>query len=132
MNSQSQLGRNGGINTGNNLYLIDEVQNFLQEKNIQNPESRRALIRTLSNQTGMSEAEASNKVDQWTRSYQELKAEAKVRADQTAKAVSTASIVGFIALLVGALVTIWGARKASLKEKEYSAVNKTERNALVR
>jgi hypothetical protein len=128
--NNNQPGNNGGIKAGNNSSLVDEVQNFFQEKNVQNPESRQALINALSSQTGMDETEASNRVDRWINSYNELKAEAKVKADQAARAISIASIVGFFALLVGALVTIWGARVAL--QKDYAMANKAERNALAR
>ncbi|HEV7229692.1 MAG TPA: hypothetical protein VGO45_00105 [Bacteroidia bacterium] len=102
---------------GNSSYLVGEVQNFFQEDKTQTPESRRALVSTISNQTGMSETEANAQVDKWTASYEQMKADAKVRADQAARVVSIASIVGFFALLLGGLVTVWGARVGpSLKE----------------
>lgn len=112
--------------TPNNQSLVDEVQAFFKGENVQGPEARESLINTVVRQTGMSRAEATNRVDKWISSYESLKEDARVSADKAATVISTASIIVFFALIVGALVTIWGARMAFLKEN--INVNKTERS----
>jgi hypothetical protein len=97
-------------------YLISEVRMFFSEDNIQNAEARENLVNTLVNQTGMTRAEANSKIDQWSSSYQQLKADAQAKAEEVGRTVSTASFVAFFALIIGALVTIWGARVAPTRE----------------
>lgn len=115
------ISQRAGIEANNNQnqFLVNEVKSFFLSENPPTAESREALINTLVSQTGMSRIEATNRVDQWSSSYETLKAEAKVRADKAAKAASTASIIGFFALIIGALVTIGGARVASVKDHVY-------------
>lgn len=115
-----------GAGTPNNQSLVDEVQAFFKGENVQGPEARESLINTVVRQTGMSRAEATNRVDKWISSYESLKENARVSADKAAKVISTASIIGFFSLIVGALVTIWGARMAFPKDN--INVNKTKRS----
>lgn len=115
-----------GTGASNNQSVVDEVQTFFKGGNVQGPEARESLINTIVSQTDMTRAEATNKVDKWISSYENLKENARVAADKAAQAISTASIIGFFALIIGALVTIWGARMAFPKEN--INVNKTERS----
>lgn len=112
--------------TSKNQTLVDEVQTFFKGGNVQGPEARESLINTIVRQTGMSRTEASAKVDNWMSSYENLKENARIKADKAAKTISTASIVGFFALIIGALVTIWGTRMAY--PKEVANTNKVERS----
>jgi hypothetical protein len=105
----------------NNQSLIEEVQSFFRGENVQNTEDRESLIRSLVAQTGMSRAEANSKVDEWTNSYKNIQEDARVAADKAARAMSMASLIAFFALIVGALVTIWGAR-AAWQEKEFAKI----------
>lgn len=116
INNRESIAQKTGMEAENNQFLINEVQSFFRTENPPTAESREALINTLVSQTGMSRIEATNKVDQWIGSYETLKVEAKVRADEAAKTVSITSVIGFCALIIGALVTIWGARVAGVKE----------------
>jgi hypothetical protein len=97
-------------------FYMDQVRNFFSERNVNNPEGRKALVRTISRATGMTQAEADSKVNEWVDSYGRLKADARIKADNAAKAAARASIIVFFALIIGALVTVWGAR-ASTYEK---------------
>ncbi|MEW6469808.1 MAG: hypothetical protein AB1458_12840 [Bacteroidota bacterium] len=104
--------------------MREELRAFFRG-DVRDPEARQALIEVVARQTGMSYAEAGNKVDGWIRSYENLRADAKVKADRAAETASTASIIAFIALITGALVTMWGARVAP--RSEYALANKYER-----
>jgi hypothetical protein len=81
--------------------------------------NRAALIKVLMDQTQVSEADATKTVDEWTASYNNLKAElaslkaaaeqkAKEAADQAANNLSSAAIWSFSGLLVGLLVSAGG------------------------
>lgn len=110
-----------GYNNMNNMggrdaYVVEEVQAFFRG-DVENREAREALVNTLTRQTGMSRSEADRKIDAWIGSYQNIREEARVKADEAARAVSRASFIGFFALIIGALVTVWGAR-ASTPEKD--------------
>jgi len=106
---------NKNMTDGSQLLFVNSVETFFKGGDIGNPANKEALVNSLVTQTGMSRDEANAKVNQWINSYNDLKAKARVNADQAAKVVSTASIISFFALLIGALVTIWGARIAQRK-----------------
>jgi hypothetical protein len=97
---------------GGQMLLVNVIENFFRTGDMTNAASRESMVNSLVNQTGMSRAEADVKVNQWINTYAEIKARALVKADQVAKVVSTASIIGFFALIIGAFVSVWGARAA--------------------
>ncbi|HEV2694465.1 MAG TPA: hypothetical protein VG347_16345 [Verrucomicrobiae bacterium] len=94
---------------------------FAPENDITSQDNRQAVIKALSANGQMSEADATKTVDEWIAAYKDLKAEldhaktvaeqkAKEIADQAAKNVSCAAIWAFFALLVGLLVTACAGR----------------------
>lgn len=95
-----------------NQQFLNSVESFFRGGDVNNPETREALVNSLVTQTGMSRTEANAKVDSWISSYEGLKIQAQARADEMARATSIASIVFFFALIIGAIVTVWGARVA--------------------
>ena len=118
-----------GTATANNQTLVDEVQAFFRGENIKDTEAREALINSMVTRTDMSRAEATERVDRWIVSYENIKESARVNADKAAEALSTVSIISFFALIIGALVTIWGARMAIPKSS--SRVNNLEKSTSV-
>ena len=99
-------------------------------------DNRRAAIGALVSYSGMSEADATKTVDEWTVSYNKLKADlevmkaeaaqkARATADVAAGHVSSAALWSFVALLAGLLVTAlggsfgagWALHHAGLKVK---------------
>lgn len=104
-----------------NQQFLNSVESFFRG-DVSNPETREALVNSLVTRTGMSRAEASAKVDNWISSYESLKVQVQVRADQAARATSIASIVFFFALIIGALVTVWGARVAPSGEQHQAVI----------
>jgi len=102
-------------NVTNQQMFISSVESSFRRGDIENPQTREAMINSLVNQTDMSRNEATAKVDQWIKTYAEIKGRAVVAADRTAKLVSIASIIGFFALIIGAFITVGGARFAQRK-----------------
>jgi len=102
-------------NVNNQQMFISSVESSFRRGDIENPQTREAMINSLVNQTDMSRNEATAKVDQWIKTYAEIKGRAVVAADRTAKLVSIASIIGFFALIIGAFITVGGARFAQRK-----------------
>jgi hypothetical protein len=89
---------------------------FTPGNDVNAPEARAAVTRTLVEQAGMTEADANRLVSEWTTSYERLKAdlaavkekaevEAREAADQASKALAHAAIWTFIAFLLGAVVS---------------------------
>jgi hypothetical protein len=62
------------------------------------------LARLVAAQTGMTEAEATRRVDEVIASMNAAKAKAQEAADTARKAAATASMAGFLALLIGAFI----------------------------
>lgn len=118
----SALQAPGTAGQANNQLFLSSVENFFRGGDINNPETREALINSLIAQTGMSRTEANAKVDSWITSYENLKVQAQVKADQAARATSIASIVFFFALIIGALVTVLGARVAPSDEYQPAVI----------
>lgn len=118
-----------GTATANNQTLVDEVQAFFRGERVNDVEAREALINSMVTRTDMSRAEATERVDRWIVSYENIRESARVNADEAAKALSTVSIISFFALIIGALVTIWGARMAIPKSS--SRVNNLEKSTSV-
>lgn len=92
---------------------------FTPGADVGSPTNRAAVIKALMDYTQVSEADATKTVDDWTVSYNNLKAEldnlkttaeqkAKETADQAASNVSNAAIWSFSGLLIGLLVSAGG------------------------
>ena len=60
---------------------------------------------------------------QWEKNKQENEAKAREVADQTAKAASTAAILTFVSLALGAVVAGYGAKRGLLSKENSSSVN---------
>jgi hypothetical protein len=93
---------------------------FNPRHDINKAEARAELVKVLSSQTGMSEAEANERVTEWTATYDRLQeeltavkeaAEQKAReaADTAAKALTIFSLVYFAGFLLGAVAAGCGA-----------------------
>ena len=85
------------------------------------PEARAALVKALTDNTNMTEADANRRVDEWTAYYDKLQADtkaAKDKAEQAAreagerasKATARAGIWAFIAFVIGAAAASWGGK----------------------
>jgi hypothetical protein len=103
------------------------------------PQNREALIKTISDATGMPPADAAKTVDEWAASYDRAAAEVQAQIDAAAKkarevAARTASVTGaagiwtFVAFWIGALAAVWGGivgatgcHKKDVIEKDYPA-----------
>jgi hypothetical protein len=81
--------------------------------------NRAALVKALSDNGNMSEADADKMVTEWTDSYNQLKAdataakneaEAKARqaAEEAAHTLTVFSLCAFVAFLIGAIAATWG------------------------
>lgn len=81
---------------------------FAPGNDINSHDNRVAVIKALVDYTQMSEADATKTVDDWTTSYENLKAELERLADQAAHNISCAAIWSFFALLIGLLVASLG------------------------
>ncbi|GGD26716.1 hypothetical protein GCM10011335_32260 [Aureimonas glaciei] len=72
------------------------------------PEQRQAAVTVISQQAGISQQEAEQRLTQFQATYNEAVEKAKVAADQAAETVSTASFASFVALLLGLIVAAVG------------------------
>ncbi|HYD99290.1 MAG TPA: PhnA-like protein [Alphaproteobacteria bacterium] len=81
---------------------------------ISNPENpqidRNATARLISEQAGISEQEANQRLDQWLTQARDAAAQARQAAEATADTVSQAAIWGFVALVLGAIAAALGGR----------------------
>ena len=68
------------------------------------PEQRQAAVTVISQQAGISQAEAETRLTQFQATYDEAVQKAKVAADKTAQALSAAAFATFVALLLGLIV----------------------------
>ncbi len=82
-------------------------------------ENRAALVKALTENEGMSEADANKLIDDWSQSYNKLKAEldeakataekkARETADVAARKLSKAAFCSFIAFWIGAMLASFG------------------------
>jgi hypothetical protein len=78
---------------------------FAPGNDVNSQDNRAALIKALVDYTQMSEADATKTVDDWTTSYNNLKAELEQKANIAAQNLSCAAIWSFFALLIGLLIT---------------------------
>lgn len=92
---------------------------FAPDSDAASPENRTGTLKALTSYAGLTEAEATKAVDEWTTSYKNLTAEldnlkqraeekAREAADRAASNLSGAAIWSFFALLIGLLVTSFG------------------------
>jgi hypothetical protein len=81
---------------------------FAPGNDINSEDNRAAVIKALVDYTQMSEADATKTVDDWTISYNNLRAELEQKANIAAQNLSCAAIWSFFALLIGLLVTGFG------------------------
>ena len=92
---------------------------FAPGNDVNSPETRRSTIQALTTYGGMSEADATKTVDEWTTSYRNLQAElaalkaradekARIVADEAASHLSAAALWSFVGLLLGLLVAALG------------------------
>ena len=102
--------------------LIDRLTG--QGKGVASQVDKEAVVNVIVARTGKSRTEASQIADNWIATSKQAaakweqtkqEAEAKTRevADQTAKAASTAAILTFVSLLLGAVVAAYGAKKGT-------------------
>jgi hypothetical protein len=77
---------------------------FAPGNDVNSPNNRAAAVKALVDYTQMSPADATKTVDDWTISYNDLKAELAQKADIAARNLSTAAIWSFFALLIGLVV----------------------------
>ena len=68
------------------------------------PEQRQAALQVISDQAGISEQEAQQRLDQFQQSYDQAAAEVEQRTQQAANALSGTAIATFVALLLGLIV----------------------------
>jgi hypothetical protein len=92
---------------------------FAPGNDVNSPENRGALAKALSEYGGMNEADATQTVDEWAKSYRNLQSElaniktraeekTRVAADEAANHLAAAALWSFVGLLLGLLVTALG------------------------
>ena len=112
--------------------LIDRLLG--QGKGVASQVDKEAVVNVIVARTGKSREEASQIADNWVatskqaaakweQTKQEAEAKARDLADQTAKAASTAAILTFISLLLGAVVTGYGAKKGTDSKENISSLD---------
>lgn len=103
---------------------------FGPDQDVNSPEARTAVTRALVNTGGISEADANRMLNEWTDSYNRMKAqwdaakekaELKARevADKSAKALAAAALIGFIGFGLGAFVSMDGGKRGALRSINY-------------
>lgn len=99
--------------------LFDKIQK--RGDNVASAADKQAMVNVIVARTGKSEAEAGQIADNWIATYnkaaaqwqqtkQEAAAKAKDIADKAADVASTAAIITFFSLLIGAIVSAFGAK----------------------
>ncbi|GGE24214.1 hypothetical protein GCM10011390_49550 [Aureimonas endophytica] len=68
------------------------------------PQQRQAAVTVISQQAGISQQEAEQRLQQFQQQYDQAMVQVREKADAAAKNVSTAAFAGFVALLIGAIV----------------------------
>jgi hypothetical protein len=107
-------------------------QLFAEGKDVAGEVDRNAVVNVIVARTGKSRAEAEQIADNWVaaskeasakiqRMKQEAEAKAREIADKTADAASTAAILAFVSLLLGAGVAWFGAKKGTDSKDEVVA-----------
>jgi hypothetical protein len=80
------------------------LERFLTADDVTVKENNRtALINLLTARTGLSVDDATNRVNNWERIYEQAEQKAREAADNTAKAISWAALWSFIVILLSAI-----------------------------
>lgn len=114
--------------------MIDRLLN--RGKGVASEVDKEAVVNVIVARTGKSRAEASQIADNWIATSKQAaaqleqtkqQAEAKAReiADKAAKAASTAAILTFIGLSLGAVVAGFGAKKGTDSKEKLSTIDHT-------
>ncbi len=109
--------------------LFDNIQK--RGDNVASAADKQAMVNIITARTGKSEAEASQIADNWIATYnkaaaqwqqtkQEAAAKAKEIADKAADIASTAAIITFFSLLIGAVVSALGAKTGTDSKDNYN------------
>jgi len=100
-----------------NPQLAVPAARLLSESPNVKPEDRQAVVNSLVSNNGMSEDQASQTVDRWIQSAQQMKAQGEQKArkagDVAAKGVSAAGWWTFAMLVLTGLVAAWGGSKGA-------------------
>jgi hypothetical protein len=132
---EAVAGRSAG-STGNNPVRAKREIGFAAERFFtadsasSNTANRSALIKTLIDDAGMSDAEAEKTVADWSASYDRLKADlaaakedaalkAREAADKSAEALAAFSLCAFVALVFGGLSASCGGHQGSIFAKKW-------------
>jgi hypothetical protein len=114
--------------------LIDRLVN--QGKGVTSQVDKDAVVNVIVARTGKSREEASQIADNWVatskqaaakweQTKQEAEAKARDVADKAAKAASTAAILTFVSLALGAVVAGYGAKKGTESKEKVNSVDHT-------
>jgi hypothetical protein len=112
---------------------------FSQGNDPASKSNRLAAVKSLTSYAGMSEADATKTVDDWSTSYQRLKAElesdkaiaqqkARQAADRAASNLSCAAIWSFFALLLGLLVAALSASCGARRALRWAEIRRVPEN----
>lgn len=114
--------------------LMDKFLN--QGKGVASQVDKDAVVNVIVAKTGKSREEASQIADNWTatskqaaakweQTKQEAEAKARDVADKAAKAASTAAILTFISLVLGALAAGYGAKRGTDSKEKADSIDHT-------
>ena len=135
--AKNSAGRMASNPQGSDSETDSMFENLLVKgKGIVSEVDKEAMVNVIMKRTGKSRAEASQVADNWISTakqtaakWEQTKREAEIKtrevADEAAKASSTAAILTFFSLLIGALVAGYGAKKGTESKAYYSEMNKT-------
>lgn len=112
--------------------LIDRLVN--QGKGVTSQVDKDAVVNVIVARTGKSRAEASQIADnwiatskqaaaKWEQTKQEAEAKARDVADKAAKAASTAAILTFVSLALGAVVAGYGAKRGTDSKEKLNSID---------
>lgn len=133
-NSAGDMGANPQQSDNEIDGLIDRLSN--KGKGVASEVDKEAAVNVIVARTGKSRAEATQIADNWIATSKQAaakweqakqEAEAKTRdvADKAAKAASTAAILTFISLALGAVVAGYGAKKGTDSKENLNALDHT-------
>lgn len=114
--------------------LIDRLVN--NGKGVASEVDKEAVVNVIVARTGKSKEEASQIADKWVATskqaaakWEQVKQEAEVKArnvaDKTAKVASTAAILTFVSLVLGAVVAGYGAKKGTDSKENFNSLDHT-------
>ena len=135
--AKNQVSNSAGDAASNPQQSDDEISGLIdglvgKGKGVASQVDKDAVVNVIVARTGKSREEASQIADNWVATSKQAaakweqtkqEAEAKTRevADQAAKAASTAAILTFISLLLGAIVAGYGAKKGTDSKENTSS-----------